>query len=257
MSNPKCFISYSWDSSSHKDWVRLLAERLHQNGVYTYLDQWDVSLGDQLPRFMETSVRESDFVLLICTDNFASKADAGEGGVGYEKNIVTGEIYSDSAPDTKFVALLREGEPKTSLPSYLKSKAYLDFRQDSSFEQKFEELLRHIYKEPKYVRPPLGKKPLLEAAAKNKNTSGSKRGSALPQTTSVKEFYPQPIRPNYDQIESTIKSNGAQLIRFQDRKVVVELNGGKLTYHRPKRAKRPVNVGLLKELDKFFLKNRE
>jgi len=144
MPDPKCFISYSWDSFSHKNWVRFLAEKLHQNGVYTYLDQWDVSLGDQLPKFMEKSIRESDFVLLVCTNNFASKADAGQGGVGYEKNIVTGEIYSDSAPDTKFVALLREGEPKSSLPSYLKSKAYLDFRKDDIFDQNFEELLPKV-----------------------------------------------------------------------------------------------------------------
>lgn len=89
MPDPKCFISYSWDSPSHKDWVRLLSEKLHQNGVYTYLDQWDVSLGAQLPKFMEKSIRESDFVLLVCTSKFAAKADAGQGGVGYEKNIVT------------------------------------------------------------------------------------------------------------------------------------------------------------------------
>ena len=87
MPNPKCFISYSWDSSSHKEWVRFLAEQLQQNGVYTYLDQWDVSLGDQLPKFMETSIRGSNFVLLICTANFATKANAGRGGAGYEKSI--------------------------------------------------------------------------------------------------------------------------------------------------------------------------
>ena len=135
MPNPKCFISYSWDSFLHKGWVRFLAEMLQQKGVYTHLDQWDVSLGDQLPKYMETSIRESDFVLLVCTKNFASKANAGQGGVGYEKNIVTGEIYSDSAPDTKFVALIREGVPKGSLPSYLKSKVYLDFRNNDFFDQ--------------------------------------------------------------------------------------------------------------------------
>jgi len=252
MPDPKCFISYSWDSSSHKDWVRFLAEMLHQNGVYTYLDQWDVSLGDQLLKFMETSIRESDFVLLVCTNNFATKADAGQGGVGYEKNIVTGEIYSDSAPDTKFVALLREGEPKSTLPYYLKSKAYLDFRNDDFFDQNFEELLRHIYREPKYVRPPLGTKPQLEAVLKGKKASGFTKTAAASQNNLAKKNYPINIRPNYDQIESTIKSYGAQLIRFQDRKVVVELNGRTITYHSPKRANRPVSESLLKELEKFF-----
>ena len=35
--NPRCFISYSWDSDSHKDWVRKLAEHLQSSGVDVYL----------------------------------------------------------------------------------------------------------------------------------------------------------------------------------------------------------------------------
>ena len=252
MPGPKCFISYSWDSSSHKDWVRLLAEQLHQNGVYTSLDQWDVSLGVQLPEFMEKSIRETNFVLLVCTSNFATKADAGQGGVGYEKNIVTGEMFSDSVPDTKFVALLREGEPKSSLPSYLKSKAYLDFRKDDFFDENFEELLRHIYRKPKYVRPPLGTKPKLEAVQKGTILSSFTKMDAASQNNLSQKRFPINIRPNYDQIESVIKSYGVQLIRFQDRKVVVELKGRTITYQRPKRANRPVSEGLIKELEEFF-----
>jgi hypothetical protein len=33
MTNPECFISYSWDSEAHKDWVRSLATELMSNGV--------------------------------------------------------------------------------------------------------------------------------------------------------------------------------------------------------------------------------
>jgi TIR domain len=88
MPNPKCFIGYSWDSTPHKDWVRSLAEQLQKIGVHTYLDQWDASLGDQLSKFMETSIRESNFVLLICTNNFAFKANAGQGGVGTKRTLL-------------------------------------------------------------------------------------------------------------------------------------------------------------------------
>jgi hypothetical protein len=93
MATAKCFISYSWDPDPHKDWVRGLAEQLEKNGVETLLDQWDVRLGADLPLYMETSVREADFALLVCTPAFAQKANAGRGGVGYEKSIVTGEIF--------------------------------------------------------------------------------------------------------------------------------------------------------------------
>lgn len=156
---PKCFISYAWESQEHKNWVRFLGERLQENGVYTFLDQWDMSLGDQVPQFMESSIRNADFVLLVCTPTFASKANSGKGGVGYEKNIVSGEMFLDAISDKKFVAILRKGSPSEALPSYLKSKVFLDFRDDEKFDYNFEELLRHFYSTPRYMRPQLGKKP--------------------------------------------------------------------------------------------------
>lgn len=152
----------------------------------------------------------------------------------------------------KFVALLREGDPKSSLPSYLKSKIYLDFRKDDFFDENFEELLRHIYREPKYVRPPLGTKPKFEAVQNAPNPFGFTKTDAPSQNNFYKKNFPINIRPNYDQIESVIKSYGGQLIRFQDRKVVVELKGRTITYYRSKRANRPVSEGLLKELEEFF-----
>lgn len=77
MIEPRCFISYSWESDPHKDWVRYLSEQLQVNGVFVHLDQWDIALGDDLPHYMESSIRDSDFVLLVCTPEFAQKADAG------------------------------------------------------------------------------------------------------------------------------------------------------------------------------------
>ena len=159
MSSPKCFISYSWDSTDHKNWTRFLAEQLQENGVDVFLDQWDLHPGADLPHYMESSIREADFVLLVCTQNFSLKANAGTGGVGYEKTIVTGEIFQILSSPRKFIPILRNGTPQESLPSYLKSKLYIDFRIDSSFASTLEELLRHIYNSPLHIRPPKGKKP--------------------------------------------------------------------------------------------------
>lgn len=251
MTVPKCFISYSWDSPSHKDWVRSLAENLQKNGVHSYLDQWDVSLGDKLPQFMETSVRESDFVLLVCTAKFAEKANSGKGGVGYETSIVTGEIYSESTSDTKFVALLREGGPNDSLPSFLKSKAYLDFRSDDNFDKNIEALLRHIFKEPKYVRPPLGKKPNFNIGQEHKIDSASSNKKFPHQSKLPLKNWPFNLKHNYSQIEFILESHGAKIIELKDRKIVVELNGHTITYQKPKRVNKPVSRGLLEELERF------
>lgn len=159
MDNPKCFISYSWDSKEHQDWVRRLAETLHMNGVETQLDQWDLKPGQDMTAFMEYSIRSSNFVLLICTENYATKSNDGSGGVGYEKSIVTGEIFTTTFEQIKYIPVLKGNDAKTSLPSFLKAKLYIDFREESNFGENIEELLRTIYNAPKFEKPTLGEKP--------------------------------------------------------------------------------------------------
>ena len=44
---------------------------------------------------MEEGLTKSDRVLVVCTPEYVRKADAGEGGVGYEKMIVTAQIVRD------------------------------------------------------------------------------------------------------------------------------------------------------------------
>ena len=108
---------------------------------------------------METSVRNADHVILVCTPRFRERADSAQGGVGYEKIVVTGEIFSGLPDPRKFVPILRAGVPADSLPSYLKARAFIDFREDSLFNPSFQVLLRHVHRAPEYVRPPLGPRP--------------------------------------------------------------------------------------------------
>lgn len=159
MTQATCFISYSWDSIEHRQWVLQLAVGLQNGGVHVHLDQWDVKLGMNLPQYMEQCIRESSYVLLICTPTFAQKADHVKGGVGYEKTIVTGQIFASTPRETKFVPILRAGTAAEAIPSYLKAKAYMDMRNESEFRQGLEDLLRHIHDAPAVLRPALGMKP--------------------------------------------------------------------------------------------------
>jgi len=86
--SPIVFISYSHDSSEHKQWVANLGIRLRKNGVDAILDQWDLFPGDDVPSFMENKLSSCQYALLICTKRYVKKANAGIGGVGYEKMIV-------------------------------------------------------------------------------------------------------------------------------------------------------------------------
>ncbi len=88
---PRVFVSYSHDSEVHKDWVLKLATDLRRNGVDASLDRWDVSPGGDISGFMERGLRGADRVVVVCSEKYVKKANAGEGGVGYEKMIVTAE----------------------------------------------------------------------------------------------------------------------------------------------------------------------
>lgn len=140
---PRVFISYSWDDEDHKRWVRDLAARLRAHGVDTLLDQWHLVPGDQLPAFMETAIRESDFVLVICTPGCKTRSDSRAGGVGYEGDIITGEIFG-SRNHRKFIPLLARGAWLAAAPSWLQGKYFLDFTQKPALDEAYQDLLRTL-----------------------------------------------------------------------------------------------------------------
>lgn len=155
---PTAFISYSWDSEEHKEWVKRLGARLRGDGIDLTLDEWKVAPGDQLPQFMETAIRESDFVLIVCTPQYRDKADRRVGGVGYEGHIITAEVMTDRN-DRKFVPLLRSGDWSEAAPSSLRGKLYIDLRGNPYPEANYRQLLsalRGILAQA----PPIGTTPL-------------------------------------------------------------------------------------------------
>lgn len=158
---PSVFISYSWDSPEHEEWVLNLATKLCENGVNAILDKWDLgSLGKPLPDFMEKSISKSQRVICIMTPNYKKKTEHLSGGVGYEYSIITSEIFSNGANTSKFIPLFRNGTDENAIPTALKGRNYVDMRTDSEFEAKFvNQLLRDIHNEPKFKKPIIGKKP--------------------------------------------------------------------------------------------------
>ena len=156
--NPKVFISYSHDSPEHKQWVSELAANLRRNGIDAILDQWDLGLGDDVTRFMERGIVNADRVLVICTDKYVSKANANEGGVGYERMIVNAELVQNLGTD-KFIPIIRQASRKEKTPTFLGTRVYADFRNDSQFDAECEKLIRDILQMPIVQKPPLGNNP--------------------------------------------------------------------------------------------------
>lgn len=150
----KVFISYAWEDEDHKAWVRQLADRLLQNGIEATLDQYDLELGDRLPQFMEQSVNESDYVLVICTPAYKHKADQRSGGVGYEGHIISEELLL-KGNERKFIPVIRKGTHENAMPAYLAGKLAVDLSTPEKDEQNFENILATLYgtkKKPKVAK---------------------------------------------------------------------------------------------------------
>ncbi|MGD0733081.1 MAG: toll/interleukin-1 receptor domain-containing protein [Terracidiphilus sp.] len=154
---PRVFLSYSWEGEDHEAWVKALAERLQKDGIQVIFDRWYLKLGQDKLHFMESAVADSDYVAIICTEEYANRANQREGGVGWESMIITSEVAEHMHTD-KFIPILRKGTFKTSLPRYLKTRMGVNLMGDPYDEQAYEELLRKFHGEP-IAPPPIGTKP--------------------------------------------------------------------------------------------------
>jgi transcriptional regulator with XRE-family HTH domain len=160
---PRVFLSYSNEEPEHGQWVMALGKILRENGVDAYLDKWDLIPGQDTTYFMESQIRDSDFVILICTPLYAEKSNIPKGGVGYEKNIISAEMLQSNDMRPKFIPILRKGTFDNALPRYLGSKYAIDFRNPQEQISALDELLRTIYKQPHPEKLPLGKNPFKKA----------------------------------------------------------------------------------------------
>ena len=156
---PTAFVSYSWDSDAHKVWVRQFAERLLSQGVKVILDQWELTAGGDRTHFMESNIIASDFVLIVCTPVYATKANKRDGGVGYEAMIITSQLAQRILQD-KFIPVLRLGNfDDSAVPIWLQAKIGVDLRGDPYDQKQYDILLKALHKANE-VAPPIGPKPV-------------------------------------------------------------------------------------------------
>jgi hypothetical protein len=159
---PKAFISYSWTSKEHQQWVLDLATALRNDGVDALLDKWDLREGHDAIAFMERMVTDPsiDKVIMVLDRRYAEKADDRKGGVGTETQILTPQIYA-RADQNKFVGVASEvdADGKAFKPAYYASRIHIDMSNADLYAENYEQLLRWIFDKPSYPKPPLGKSP--------------------------------------------------------------------------------------------------
>ena len=151
------FISYSWDSPSHKEWVAKLAKDLADNGIYVLLDEY-LEGGTTLSSFMELGIERAKKVLVIGTPNYREKCLGLSSGVAFEESIIRESIFQNLGTK-KFILCLRLGEFTQSFPLILSGCKGYDFRKDDNYTTILDDLCRDIYGQPRRPRPKLGDVP--------------------------------------------------------------------------------------------------
>jgi hypothetical protein len=142
--------------------VLQLAEELRRNGVEALIDAWDLRPGDDIPKFMERGVRDSDRVLMICTANYVAKANDGLGGVGYEAMIVTSQLVRDLGT-AKFIPIIRQSPGAAEVPTSVSTRLHINLSEGADREAQMQILLRELHSIPP-EKPPLGRSPFAAAA---------------------------------------------------------------------------------------------
>lgn len=157
--SPRVFVSYSHDNREHKEAVLRMAAKLRSKGIDVALDQYMQAPSDGWPRWMEQQITDADFVLVICTKTYRERAEGrapvGTGlGATYEGSIASQTIYEQSGRNEKFIAILFDGADDER-PGFLRPYTY------HRYPSNIEGLLRHLTRQPEFVPPPLGLRPVL------------------------------------------------------------------------------------------------
>ncbi|MHC4477430.1 MAG: SEFIR domain-containing protein, partial [Planctomycetota bacterium] len=183
----RVFISYSHDSPEHADKVLDLSDRLIADGVDCILDQYEESPAEGWPRWMDTNIKNADFVLMICTETYYKRVmgeeEPGTGrGVRWEGNLIYNHIYNADTKTTKFIPVLFDSGKLEHIPTPLQGAS----RYNVDSERGYEDLYRRLTNQPRAKKPKLGKLKKLAGRARKQDFFAPQVTLAkLPSTSSL------------------------------------------------------------------------
>lgn len=149
----KVFISYSWDSPEHKEWVKKLADTLEEiEEVHVTWDGYDLDSLVDKNYFMEAGIHDADFVLVVTTNKYKTKADGRQGGVGLETFMTSALHWDGMSRDKKSKLVVIEREVD-STPRYLLGHFHLDFKNDSEYTKSIDWVLDLLRGKARFERP--------------------------------------------------------------------------------------------------------
>lgn len=164
--NPTVFISYSHDSKEHQDRVLELSNNLRSEGIDCSLDQYEDSPPEGWPKWMDRQVKNSDFVLVICTKTYYNRVmgDDDKGlGIKWESTLIYQQLYNAGSNNIKFIPVIFEDGLFENIPEPLQGATYYNVDDPEEFDKLYWRL-RGV----KTKKPELGK--LRELPVKERKT---------------------------------------------------------------------------------------
>jgi WD40 repeat protein len=157
---PKVLISYSHDSPEHEQRVLTLANRLRTDGIDCTIDQYVIVPEEGWPLWMERQIRDSNFVLMVCTETYLKRVlgeeQPGKGlGVRWEGNLIYNAIYSARVMNTKFIPLLFVVGEASHIPTPLQGTTFYEPFTEAGYEK----LYRRLSNQPQAIKQEMGKLP--------------------------------------------------------------------------------------------------
>lgn len=155
------FVTYSWDSEEHQQWVLKLTNDLRKNGVDATFDLFQTQAGTvNLNQMMITNIRDRDYVIIVLTEGYAERSNDFKGGVGFETLLAIPILLEN--PDKLIFVMKHKGNFTDVFPFHLKGFYAINFSDEQSYEKSLKELMHKIYGAPLYEMEPLGEVPELK-----------------------------------------------------------------------------------------------
>jgi hypothetical protein len=155
---PRVFLSYSDDSPVHAERVLELAQWLRSQGIDAQLDQFEDSPEEGWPRWIYAQIRDSDFVLVVCTPSYLERCEGewpraagADKAVKFESHLSLQELHDAEGRNRKFIPLLfDEDDVGECVPLPLRGATHY------RLPAQREELYRRLSDQPKVRAAPLG-----------------------------------------------------------------------------------------------------
>jgi hypothetical protein len=169
--------------------VLAISNRLRADGVDAHLDYYEDSPPEGWPQWMQTHIRNSTYVVVICTEVYRRRAMGEEVparglGVRWESGLITQSIYDSDSKNYKFIPAILRDSDKAAIPGFLRGATFYNLAEDDGYEG----LLRHLTRQPAAPKPPLGKRRELPPIFPSAGSSPAFREPVLVQPGTREEY---------------------------------------------------------------------